>query len=120
MKREDDQELWDLLGKAPQPAPSPFFSRNVVRKVREQGDWRDIIARWFTSGKLIPATAVALAVGFAAMWIEPHGGAPETDNLPAVVTVIDPQDYDVVFDLDNLLAAEDDNVWNDDVEALSL
>ncbi len=119
MKREDDQELWDLLGKTPQPAISPFFSRNVVRRVREVGGWRDF-ASWFTGRKLIPATAVAISLGLATIVsIQRFADEAETDNLPESVSVIDPQDYEVVADLDDLLASEDDNVW-DDTESLSL
>ena len=40
MRREDDQELWDLLGKSATPEVSPFFARNVVRQVREQQNER--------------------------------------------------------------------------------
>ncbi|MBA2622995.1 MAG: hypothetical protein H0U88_05165 [Chthoniobacterales bacterium] len=118
MEREDDQKLWDLLGEAPQPFVSPFFSRNVIRRVREVGGWRETVTGWFTSRRLIPATALALAIGFAAVSIQPAADK-EADDLPEAVSVIDPQDYEVVADLDDLLAAEDDNVW-DDPESLSL
>ena len=39
MKRDDDQELWDLLGQAAEPKISPFFARNVLREIRKPGDW---------------------------------------------------------------------------------
>lgn len=32
---EQDSELWDLLGNTPNVEPGPFFSRNVLRKVRQ-------------------------------------------------------------------------------------
>jgi|SRR5215211_8828870 len=119
MKREDDQELWDLLGNVPTPALSPFFSRNVVRRVRAEANWRHPVAEWFTWRKLIPAAAVAVAIGLAAISIQPSADDADPDNLPAIASAIDPQDYQVVADLDDLLAAEDDNVW-DDTESLSL
>src|SRR6266496_825664 len=34
MKREDDQQLWELLGRLAEPKLSPFFARNVLRQVR--------------------------------------------------------------------------------------
>ncbi len=34
------------------------------------------------------------------------------------IAQIDPQDYEVVADLDNLLAAEDTNLWDDDNSTL--
>ena len=119
MKREDDQELWDLLGNDRQPALSPFFSRNVVRRIREERGWREAVTGWLTPRKLIPATAVALALGFAAVSLPPSLEQSNIDNVPEAVTVIDPQDYEVVADLDNLLASEDDNIW-DETESLSL
>ena len=36
MDREDDKELWDVLGRVPEPTLSPFFARNVVRSVRQE------------------------------------------------------------------------------------
>ncbi len=42
-----------------------------------------------------------------------------SDDPPDAVANIDPQDYEVVADLDDLLANEDDNVWSEN-ESLSL
>ena len=36
MDREDDKQLWDILGRVPEPTLSPFFARNVVRSVRQE------------------------------------------------------------------------------------
>ena len=36
------------------------------------------------------------------------------DNPPDVIVKIDPQDYDVVADLDELLATDESNLWDDD------
>ena len=35
MKREEDEKLWDLLGRSAEPKVSPFFARNILRKIRE-------------------------------------------------------------------------------------
>jgi len=35
MQREDDQQLWDLLGRTAEPKLSPFFARNVLREIRQ-------------------------------------------------------------------------------------
>ena len=120
MKREDDQELWDLLGKAGQPAISPFFARNVLRQVRQESSWRDSLWLWLRPRRLIPAAGVALALIVTIMSAhlpKPDSGA--ADDPPDTVANIDPQDYDVVADLDDLLASEDDSVWSEN-ESLSL
>jgi hypothetical protein len=40
------------------------------------------------------------------------------DNAPDVIAAIDPQDYDVVADLDELLATDENNLWDDDTQTL--
>ncbi len=120
MKREDDPELWDLLEKAGEPTLSPFFSRNVLRQIRQQSHWRDSLLLWLRPKRLIPAAGVALALFLALMSShlpKPDGGSQ--DDPPDAVARIDPQDYEVVADLDDLLASEDDNVWSEN-ESLSL
>ena len=115
MRREDDQELWDLLGKAGQPTLSPFFARNVVRQIRQEPDWRENVRRWLSPRRLIPATAVALAVA-ATLSIRVPNASDE--NVPDTVAQLDPQDYEVVADLDDLIAAEEDGLWDDDTPTL--
>ena len=118
MKREDDQELWDLLGKAATPALSPFFARNVVRQVREETRSRREIFAWLRPRILVPAAAFALAVAFAGVTLQRSVNDPTQDNLPETLAAIDPQDFEVVADLDDLIAMEDDNLWDDDSQSL--
>src|SRR5438874_1666569 len=54
MRREDDQELWDLLGQTKAPAASTFFARNVVRQVRQGGSDRVDFLRWLRPRILAP------------------------------------------------------------------
>ena len=116
MKREDDEELWDLLGKAnPPPAVSPFFARDVLREIRLRPTWRDRLRPWLTPRRLIPTAAVAaviIAGGLSLQRVPVPAVAP--DDLPEVVAQLDPVDFEVVADLDNLLALEEDNLWTDD------
>jgi hypothetical protein len=115
MKREDDQELWDLLGKAAeQPTLSPFFARNVVRQIRQEPSWRERLTWWLTPRWLLPAGAVAAAVVVAAVSFDRPAEAPITvaTEMPVAVQ-LDPIDYQVVADLDTLLAMEEDNLWTD-------
>ena len=119
MKREDDQELWDLLGKAGQRPVSPFFARNVLREIRQQPAWRDRL--WLSLRRLVPASAVAALVIAVGLWLRNPGGpaSPSAEDLPDAIAQLDPVDFEVVADLDDLLALEEDNLWTDgDVSAL--
>jgi hypothetical protein len=113
MKRDDDQELWDLLGRAAEPKISPFFARNVLREVRSAGEgstWR----RWLFPRRLVPAAGVA-AVLIAGIILRVHTSvAPLTDPSPDTLASADAQDYEVMADLDDLLAADDNNSLDDD------
>ena len=121
MKREDDPELWDLLGNGREPALSPFFARNVLRQIRQETNWRERLGSWLQLRRLIPAAGVALALVITTMSFHhvPQGDGAVPDDPPDTVASIDPQDYEVVADLDDLLANEDDSVWSEN-ESLSL
>jgi hypothetical protein len=114
MRREDDQKLWDLLGQASRPAVSPFFARNVLRSVREQPVFLRSLHNWFRLSRLIPAATVAVelivTVFFARVPV-PSGVATVNDSDP--VAKIDPQDYEVVADLDELVSSDENALWDD-------
>ena len=119
MKREDDQQLWDFLGQARPTEVSPFFARNIVRIIREQPKRSEWLRRWLSPAKLIPATALAVAVAAILTMRQPAPlNLTPADDQPDVIAVIDPQDYDVVADLDELMAADESNLWDDDTQTL--
>jgi hypothetical protein len=118
MKREEDQQLWDLLGRVPSAQLSPFFARNIVRKIREQsyrGEW---LRRWLSPRKLVPAAGLAVAVIAAVLALHQPPARDAGENAPDVIAKIDPQDYDVVADLDELLATDEISLWDDDAQTL--
>ena len=114
MKREDDQQLWDLLGRVQRPQVSPFFARKVVRRVREQPVRFQRMRVWLTPGRLAPVAGLAIAIIATVLTL--HQKAPQSapESPPDVIAKIDPQDYDVVADLDELLATDENNLWDDD------
>ncbi len=118
MKREDDQELWDLLGKAATPALSPFFARNVVRQVRQESDSRGKLFGWLRPKFVVPASAVALALVFTGITLQRGSNELPADNPPALLAALDPQDFAVVADLDTLIAMEDENLWEEELLSL--
>jgi hypothetical protein len=112
MKRDDDQELWDLLGRAAEPKISPFFARNVLRKIRRPSDWTTLRG-WLNLRRLIPAAGMAGAL-IVVVILQTHTtvapvAGPPSDRL----TNVDTQDYEVIADLDDLLASDDDNSLDD-------
>jgi hypothetical protein len=114
MKREDDEQLWDLLGHTAEPKISPFFARNVLRQIRQGSRLWQRFASWLSWRQLVPASALA-AAAIAAIIVTHRAAGPqsEPDTAPDVVAKIDPQDYEVVADLDDLLASEENNLWDE-------
>jgi anti-sigma-K factor RskA len=113
MDREDDKQLWDMLGHIPEPTLSPLFARNVVRTVRQRATRLERMRGWFSWRRLAAASAVVvLAIGMAVATHYPVSQRPATNDSD-VVAKIDPQDYDVVADLDELIAWDENSVWED-------
>jgi hypothetical protein len=111
MNTEEHDELWQLLGKAKQPQPSPFFARNVLRAIREEKpapvsvfDW---LRRRWASAALASAAVALLAVAFI-----PSDEQPQSDTLLlAAEEVSASPDYAVISNLDELLDSERNSVW---------
>src|SRR6201987_181095 len=113
MEPEDDKQLWDVLGRVPGPTLSPFFARNVVRQIRQKSTGFERARNWFSLRRLVAASAVAIVV--VGMAIATHRPVSQraSANDSDVVAKIDPQDYDVVADLDELIAWDENNVWEE-------
>jgi hypothetical protein len=113
MEPQDDKELWDILGRVPEPSLSPFFARNVLRKIRQEATRLDGARNWFSLRRLVAASAVAIVVvGMAIATHHPVSKTASANELD-VVAKVDPQDYDVVADLDELIAWDENNVWEE-------
>ncbi len=113
MERKDDQELWDLLGRAAKTQLSPFLARNVLRKIRQEASRFERMRNWLSLRRLIPASALAVAVVGATIAIHHPVSQKSLEREPDVVAKIDPQDFDVVADLDELLALDETSLWDE-------
>jgi hypothetical protein len=114
MKRDDDQELWDLLGRAAEPRISPFFARNVLREIRKPGGWTTLRG-WLNLRRLIPAAGLAGAL-MAVVFLRMHTSvAPLAGSSSDMLANVDAQDSEVIADLDDLLASDDNNSLDDTV-----
>jgi hypothetical protein len=110
MRREDDEQLWAFLGRLPPPKLSPFFSRNVVRGVREASP-APRSSRWLRW--LIPASVATIALITGLVGLHRPAISPTQTSDVDVVAEIDPQDYEVVADLDQLVASDENSLWDD-------
>src|SRR2546426_11384741 len=91
MEPEDDKELWDVLGRLPEPTLSPFFARDVLRKVR-QGPARFVRVRSsFSVRKLVGASGGARGALGAALVTHYRGPGPSASGGLRLVAKADPQ-----------------------------
>ena len=118
MKREDDQQLWDLLDHSARAEVSPFFARNIVREIRKRPQRFEWLRSWLTPGKLAPATGLILVVIAAVVATHQPTTRNSTEKAPDIIAAIDPQDYDVIADLDELLTTDENNLWDEDTQTL--
>jgi len=113
MEPQDDKQLWDSLGRGPGPTLSPSFARNLVRKLRQEATRFGRARNWFSLRRLVAASAVAIVVvGMAIATHHPISRTASANDLD-VVAKVDPQDYDVVVDLDELIAWDENSVWDE-------
>jgi hypothetical protein len=114
MKREEDEKLWNLLGRATEPAASPFFARNVLRKIREARGESSPRSSWYLRW-LVPAAGVAVVIiAGLALPTQLINQSRSSSNLEAVA-IADGQDSDLMADLDDLMASDDSSALEDAV-----
>lgn len=108
MKRDEDQELWDLLGRGAEPRISPFFARNVLREIRKPSEWTTLRG-WLNPRRWIPAAGMVAAL-MAVVFLRMHTSVAPLAAPPSEALVnVEAQDYELIVDLDDLLASDDNN-----------
>jgi hypothetical protein len=106
---EERDDLWELLGRARAAKMSPFFSRNVLRAIREEKPAPSGVVAWLLRRWPIAVAAVcALVVAGIALRPQPEA-AVSLEILAEHVT--ESPDYAVIGNLDELLAAQESSVW---------
>jgi hypothetical protein len=112
MKREEDEKLWDLLGRATAPKISPFFARNVLRKIREARGEASA-SRWFNFRWLVPATGVAVAIIAALSLRLQVPDRSRSNSRPETLALLDAPDIELIADFDDLFGPDDNTSWDD-------
>ena len=114
MNRDDDKELWDLLGRAAKPSVSPFFARNVVREIRKPNRWT-ALSGWLNPRRLIPAAGVAMALIAALLLRTQTAVVPGPKLNSDKLAIVEAQDNEVISDFEDLLASDDSNSLDDGI-----
>jgi hypothetical protein len=132
MNQEEQDNLWELLGKARERKASPFFANKVMHAIRREEEpragsvtfWMWLRRRW-----IIPVATGACAVVAALSLLQNPASTPpsasivktvkqdpldrqghQQDPLAEMVTVLsESDDYDTALNV--LLANEDNSVW---------
>ena len=110
MNTDEHDDLWSLLGKAKAPAASPFFSRNVLRAIREAAPEKRGVFGWLRARWQLAAAGVC-AVLVAGSIIAPRADQPDQTTVLLAKEVSQSTDYHVISNLDELLASEESSVW---------
>jgi hypothetical protein len=111
---EENDELWQLLGNARKTDVSPFFSRDVLREIRTSRQEEPGVFSWLNSRLRTVALGAAAAVLLAAGAV--HFIPKATPRAPVEIAqqVPNKNDYEVITNLDELLAYEQSSIWLDD------
>ncbi len=110
MNTEEHDDLWHLLGKAKEPTTSPFFSRNIVRAIREEMQEKTGAFGWLQRHWQLIAVSIC-AVMIASFALMPPPAQPDQVTMLLAEKVSQSSDYQVISHLDELLASEESFVW---------
>ena len=110
MNTNEHDDLWHLLGKAKAPTAAPFFSRNILRAIRaEQQERRGALPWLRRHWQLATASACALIIaGFALLPAPEHS---DSTTMLLAEEVSQSIDYQVIDNLDELIASEENLAW---------
>ena len=110
MNTDEHDDLWHLLGKAKVPEISPFFSRNVLRALREEAPEKTSVFGWLRRRWQVTAVS-ACALMIAGFALIPRTDQPDQATMLLAKEVSQSSDYQVISNLDELLASEASSVW---------
>jgi hypothetical protein len=108
---EKSDPVWKLLDNAKPVQISPFFAANVVREVRalgrERREWN--LAALLRAWTPVAACIALLVAGVVNLSREPASVATAVAAVPEATV-----EFDVIADLEFLVAAQDSLLWLDE------
>jgi hypothetical protein len=111
MNTEEQDDLWELLGRSKAPAPSPFFSRNVLRAIREEAQEKPGLLLWLRQHWQLAAVSACVMVAASFALVQSQSPQqPDQVMLLAQEVSVSP-DYQVISNLDELLDSERNSIW---------
>jgi xanthosine utilization system XapX-like protein len=112
MNTDDQDDLWRLLGHAKAPSVSPFFSRNVLRAIREEKQEKRSPLAWVNWRWLTLCASVCVLVLASAMALRHPAPPAQADPVTVLAQQVSSSpDYQVINHLDELLASEETSIW---------
>ena len=122
MDHNEHDEVWDLLGKAPERKASPFFANKVMHAIHREPEritFRAWLRRWWWTP--VAAGACAAVAVFAILkdsappqapasaLAKTEAPAPADPLAEMVVVIADTDEFEAT--LSDLVATEDHSVW---------
>ncbi len=111
MNTEEQDDLWRLLGKARGPVESPFFSRNILRAIRTEKQEKTGLLAWLLRHWQIPALGTCALVAAGLVLLPSGESASDQTTVRLAEQVSQSIDYQVIANLDELLASEENLAW---------
>jgi len=112
MNTDEQDDLWRLLGDAKAPSVSPFFSRNVLRAIREEKQEQPTVFAWFHWRWLTLAASVCVLVVASSVALRHPAQLTQADPVMVLAQQVSTSpDYQVINHLDELLASEETSIW---------
>ena len=113
MNTEEHDDLWRLLGKAQAPSAGPFFARNVLRAIRAQKQSGPAGFAWLRRHWQLSVFGTCATV-VAVVALSTSGPTPERADQTTLLLaekVSKSIDYQVITNLDELIASEENLAW---------
>ncbi len=111
MNTEEQDDLWELLGRSKAPAPSPFFSRNVLRAIREEAQEKPGLLLWLRRHWQLAAVSACVVVAASFALVQSPSEQPPDQVMLLAQEVSASPDYQVISNLDELLDSERNSIW---------
>ncbi len=118
LDNNEKDQLWDLLGQAPNPQPSQFFTQQVMRKVKtrqlkhQQRSWLPL-STWAPVAAAVVALASLAIISMQLPTRDNQMLLADANELSPLIATNDELsvEYILFADLEYLIEAEENALW---------